>query len=99
MVGGITTGDNMLGQSLFFILSMSMIGLILYIVKRDYDAQEKDTAAGNMLSNLASITELRTRLRDKIVDEDDDVKEKLEFAIDEITEYGDELFYFFISII
>ena len=87
----ITIATDEQSRLLVTILAIMQIGLAAYIVKRDYDNKEKDSSRDNMLSNLASITELKERLRDKIIVVEDEVKEKLRFTIDEITQYGDDL--------
>ncbi len=88
----ITVAADPLSKILLFILAVGVLGIIVYIVKRDFDNNEKKTSANNMLSNMASVDELVSRLRDKVsIEKVDEVKEKLRFAIDEINQYGEDL--------
>lgn len=94
IVGGstITLASGVLDKILLFVIGMGLLGLIIYIVKRDFDSNQKATSGDSMLSNMASVDELVSRLRDKISQETDPERiNMLRFAIDEINQYGEDL--------
>ena len=75
-----------------------MMIIIAYIVKMEFNSNQKRTVGDDMLSNIESIHELVNRLRDKIINEHiQDVKDRLEFSINEINQYREELWNRYIS--